>query len=232
MGRALVRKPRVFLFDEPLSNLDAALRTQMRGELKQLHRRLGTTMIYVTHDQVEAMTLADRIAVMRGGVLQQAGPPGELFERPANRFVAGFLGSPSMNFLAGRIEDGAIAGEGFSIPAAMLAGGRGIPESAQGLTGAVLAGLRPHELEPARAGDAGDGAGALRGTVLLVEPGGWESHVHVQVGPARVVCRLEGRDAAGLAAGAPLVLRPRAAAVRLFAGDSEGRALFWTPASG
>jgi multiple sugar transport system ATP-binding protein len=105
IGRALVREAQVFLFDEPLSNLDAKLRTELRRELKQLHQELGATMIYVTHDQVEAMTLASRVAVMRGGRIQQIGAPGEVYARPANMFVAGFLGSPSMNFIRGRLGE-------------------------------------------------------------------------------------------------------------------------------
>jgi len=109
MGRAIVRRPQVFLFDEPLSNLDAKLRTQLRVELKELHHRLDTTMIYVTHDQVEAMTLADRIAVLDGGVLQQVGTPRELYADPVNRFVAGFIGSPAMSFLE-RVEEGVVLG--------------------------------------------------------------------------------------------------------------------------
>ena len=109
MGRAIVRRPKVFLFDEPLSNLDASLRQQLRVEIKRLHQRLGTTIVYVTHDQIEAMTLADRIVVLQGGVLQQVGTPDELYFDPANRFVAGFIGSPSMNFLA-RLEPGVILG--------------------------------------------------------------------------------------------------------------------------
>jgi multiple sugar transport system ATP-binding protein len=104
IGRALVREAQVFLFDEPLSNLDAKLRTELRRELKVLHRDLGATMVYVTHDQVEAMTLATRVAVMRGGRIQQVGAPGEVYARPANMFVAGFLGSPSMNFIAGELD--------------------------------------------------------------------------------------------------------------------------------
>lgn len=104
MGRAIVRKPQVFLFDEPLSNLDAKLRVQMRSEIKQMHRRLGTTTIYVTHDQIEAMTLADRIVVMNKGVVEQVGKPRELFDKPGNTFVANFIGSPSMNFFEGRLE--------------------------------------------------------------------------------------------------------------------------------
>jgi multiple sugar transport system ATP-binding protein len=106
IGRALVREAQVFLFDEPLSNLDAKLRTELRRELKALHRELGATMIYVTHDQVEAMTLATRVAVMRGGRIQQVGTPGEVYARPANMFVAGFLGSPSMNFIEGEVSSG------------------------------------------------------------------------------------------------------------------------------
>jgi len=106
IGRALVREARVFLFDEPLSNLDAKLRTELRRELKALHRELGATMVYVTHDQVEAMTLATRVAVMRGGRIQQVGTPGEVYARPANMFVAGFLGSPSMNFIEGEVSPG------------------------------------------------------------------------------------------------------------------------------
>ena len=109
MGRAIVRRPKVFLFDEPLSNLDASLRSQLRVEIKRLHQRLGTTIVYVTHDQVEAMTLADRIAVLKGGVMQQVGSPAELYETPANRFVAGFIGSPAMSFLE-RLEPGVVVG--------------------------------------------------------------------------------------------------------------------------
>jgi len=109
IGRALVREAQVFLFDEPLSNLDAKLRTELRRELKALHRELGATMVYVTHDQVEAMTLATRVAVMRGGRIQQVGTPGEVYARPANMFVAGFLGSPSMNFIEGETSAGGAA---------------------------------------------------------------------------------------------------------------------------
>ena len=108
MGRAIVRNPKVFLFDEPLSNLDAKLRVQMRAEIKELHQRLGTTIVYVTHDQIEAMTMADKIVVMRGGVIEQMGAPLDLYDRPANQFVAGFIGSPSMNFLDATVKAGRI----------------------------------------------------------------------------------------------------------------------------
>ena len=104
MGRAIVRQPKAFLFDEPLSNLDARLREQMRAEIKKLHRDLGATSVYVTHDQIEAMTMADRIVAMHGGVVQQVGTPLELYDRPANMFVAGFIGSPAMNFLEASYE--------------------------------------------------------------------------------------------------------------------------------
>ncbi len=136
MGRAVVRSPKVFLFDEPLSNLDAALRVQMRAELLKLHRRLGTTTVYVTHDQVEAMTLAHRIAVLRGGELQQVGPAMELYARPANKFVAGFIGSPPMNFFAGEVQDGELAGAGFRVP---------LPAPIAAGTRAVL-GVRPNDV--------------------------------------------------------------------------------------
>ena len=113
MGRAIVRNPKVFLFDEPLSNLDAKLRVQMRTEIKKVHQLVPTTTVYVTHDQVEAMTLADRVVVMNGGIIEQVGPPQELYHRPATRFVAGFIGSPAMNFLPARVEGepGALAVE-------------------------------------------------------------------------------------------------------------------------
>ena len=104
MGRAIVRDPQVFLFDEPLSNLDAKLRVQMRAEIKELHQRLATTTVYVTHDQIEAMTMADKIVVMNGGNVEQIGAPLDLYDRPANLFVAGFIGSPAMNFVKGRVE--------------------------------------------------------------------------------------------------------------------------------
>src|SRR4051812_17484210 len=145
MGRAIVRRPQVFLFDEPLSNLDAALRVQMRGELARLHQRLKSTMIYVTHDQVEAMTLATRLAVFNKGKLQQVGAPLDLYRKPANKFVAGFLGSPAMNFVRARVSGATLAGEGFTLHA---------PSDAQGAE--VFAGFRPQDVTLAA-------DGALRG---------------------------------------------------------------------
>ena len=125
MGRAIVRSPQVFLFDEPLSNLDAKLRVQMRAEIKDLHQRLGTTTVYVTHDQIEAMTMADRIVVMKGGVVEQVGRPLELYDRPANLFVATFIGSPAMNLIKGGVGHGGFVTEGGAVlplPAGAVAG--------------------------------------------------------------------------------------------------------------
>ncbi len=214
MGRAIVRSPKVFLFDEPLSNLDASLRSQMRGELKSLHRRLRSTMIYVTHDQVEAMTLADRIAVLRLGELQQLGTPEELYERPANRFVAGFIGAPSMNFLGGRIEDGALTGPSWRLPLS--------PEMRPKtpIKDLVL-GVRPHQLEL-----VGEGEGGLPGRVLLIEPTGWEAHVHVELaGGVLVLARVETSELRGLAPGDAARVRPRADGVRWFEWGETGAAI-------
>ena len=141
MGRAIVRDPKVFLMDEPLSNLDAKLRVQMRTEVARLQSDLGTTMVYVTHDQTEAMTLGDRVAVMRAGVLQQVGSPAELYERPKNLFVAGFIGSPAMNFMPGEIGDGKLKLPIGEVDASGLTG--------TGSEGRVIVGLRPENIEDA-----------------------------------------------------------------------------------
>lgn len=217
MGRAIVRHPDVFLFDEPLSNLDAALRTQMRVELKKLHERLGTTMIYVTHDQVEAMTLADRIAVLRAGELQQVGTPKELFHLPRNRFVAGFIGSPAMNFLAGRavcktcpeVGDRAsgrewlFEGEGFSFSAG-FAVGDDVPAS---MDGAVLCGIRPqHWTVVADYSSVREGDAVLEGRLDVVEMMGWEAMVHIRVGPHAVTALVPAHQLEGRQPGSPIVL--------------------------
>ena len=175
MGRAIVRRPQLFLFDEPLSNLDTALRVQMRAELAQLHRRLGTTMIYVTHDQVEAMTLATRVAVFNGGVLQQLGPPLELYHRPANRFVATFLGSPAMNVLPARREGQQLIGPGFCVPA---------PADLTA-TGEMLIGFRPQDLRVAT-------AGMLSGVVQAVERLGFDGYVYLKSEAGPITARFEG----------------------------------------
>ncbi|TCR67919.1 sn-glycerol-3-phosphate ABC transporter ATP-binding protein UgpC [Rhizobium sp. BK376] len=169
MGRAIVRDPKVFLFDEPLSNLDAKLRVKMRAEIKALHQRLKTTIVYVTHDQIEAMTMADKIVVLQGGKVEQIGTPLELYDRPQNIFVAGFLGSPAMNFLEGRMEPGAQ-------PALLLSDGTRIalakaPRAGSGA--GVTMGIRPEDIT---VGD--DGVAA---TVTVVEPTGSETHVAVTV---------------------------------------------------
>jgi sn-glycerol 3-phosphate transport system ATP-binding protein len=188
MGRAIVRDPQVFLFDEPLSNLDAKLRVQMRVEIKKLQQSLATTSIYVTHDQVEAMTLADRLIVMNAGLAEQIGPPIELYERPASVFVAGFIGSPAMNFLSGRTADGHV----------LLDGGAALPlppGSTAAPGSAVTVGMRPEHF-------AADGEGAQMSLVVdLVEMLGADTIVHGRIegaGPS-VLARLPGtaRAAAG-----------------------------------
>ncbi|MFK3737516.1 ABC transporter ATP-binding protein [Massilia sp. TN1-12] len=175
IGRALVRQARVLLFDEPLSNLDAKLRAELRRELKLLHRNLGSTMIYVTHDQVEAMTLASRIVVMRGGEIQQVGAPVDVYERPANRFVAGFLGAPAMTFVDGHLAaDGTFAADGIA-----LRPDPGCMTGALGARPAVL-GVRAEHVDVVEPGTAG----SLRGEVALVEPMGSHQVVWVKVGGA------------------------------------------------
>ncbi len=179
LGRAIVRQPSVFLFDEPLSNLDASLRVQMRREIARLHARLGTTMIYVTHDQVEAMTLGDRIAVLSAGRLQQVDTPMTLYRQPANLFVAGFIGSPPMNRLRGGFRNAPaqfeLAGSGLAIP---------MPPPARQVTEPVL-GVRP---EAVVLGPEGSG---LPARVTLVEPLGAEALVYLDVGGQDVVARVE-----------------------------------------
>jgi multiple sugar transport system ATP-binding protein len=167
MGRAIVRNPQVFLFDEPLSNLDAKLRVQMRSEIKDLHQRLKVTTVYVTHDQIEAMTMADKIVVMNHGRIEQAGAPLELYDRPANLFVAGFIGSPAMNMLAGRIKDGSfIDGGGTHWP---------LPPAHAGREGAeVVYGIRPEHLRLDPNG--------IQARIQVVEPTGSETQVTLRIG--------------------------------------------------
>ncbi|HEY8091104.1 MAG TPA: ABC transporter ATP-binding protein [Polyangiaceae bacterium] len=176
MGRAIVRKPRVFLFDEPLSNLDASLRGEIRLEIGQLVRRLGATALYVTHDHVEAMTLADRIAVMRAGKLLQLATPRDIYERPASSFVGGFLGSPRMNLLPAKV-DGDV----------LVAGGFVVDRPAGALPDRLEVGVRP---EHVRLGDTGE-----PGVIVAVEPLGAETHVLVKVGDHELRARSHGFDA-------------------------------------
>jgi ABC-type sugar transport system ATPase subunit len=184
MGRAMVREPRVFLFDEPLSNLDAGLRAQMRIEIGALQRRLRTTTVYVTHDQVEAMTLGDRIVVLAHGRIQQVGAPIDLYARPANRFVAGFIGTPPMNVIDGRLEPGGGAAlfvaEGVRLA---LPAGRAPRD---GAPAAAALGIRPEDLAIVAADDGAPDA-RLTGRALLVERLGGTSHVHLDVGPHRLI---------------------------------------------
>jgi ABC-type sugar transport system ATPase subunit len=221
LGRAIVRDPKVFLLDEPLSNLDAKLRIQTRAELARLHRRLNVPMLYVTHDQEEAMTLGDRIVVLRDGHVLQTGTPSEVYSHPADAFVGGFIGSPPMNLLRGRILSGGdghrFEGSGFALR---------LPERPAGaLVEApkpeVLLGIRPEDIEL-----AGPEAADIEGTVELVEPLGKETLVHVRLGgegPAssELRCLVRGEEAPGL--GSSVALRLRWNRLHLFdAGTGAG----------
>ena len=207
MGRAIVRDPQVFLFDEPLSNLDAKLRVQMRTEIKALHQRLKTTSIYVTHDQIEAMTMADRIVVMRDGIVEQTGSPLELYDHPANVFVAGFIGSPAMNLIRGTWQDGAVMIDSARIP---------VRRNLRVSNGqAVLLGSRPEHLTPS------DGS-PLVARVEVIEPTGADP---------LLMCSLNGqpltvvlRERMALAPGDLLKLAPQLDALHVFDADS-GRSL-------
>lgn len=211
MGRAIVRRPKVFLFDEPLSNLDAALRTQMRVEIRRLHRKLKTTIIYVTHDQIEAMTLADRIAVLEGGHLQQVGTPLELFLTPNNKFVAGFIGSPAMNFIPATVflkENRAF----------VRINARSSIEIGDGILGKVqdnqdvILGIRPQDVIL-----SGDGTPAnLFVKVDVVETLGWESHVHFSLGEQPFLAVLEAQAAAAFKMDEEVGLHVPTTAIHLF----------------
>ena len=173
MGRAIVRDPKAFLMDEPLSNLDAKLRVQMRTEVSRLQQDLGTTTVYVTHDQTEAMTLGDRVAVMRAGVLQQVGSPAELYDRPKNLFVAGFIGSPAMNFMPAEVQGGKV-----KLPFAEV----DAPEGSRA-EGKVIAGLRPESFEDAAVAREGKGGGAtFTAHIDLVESMGSELYAYFSLG--------------------------------------------------
>jgi multiple sugar transport system ATP-binding protein len=197
LGRAMVRQPSVFLFDEPLSNLDAKLRVQMRGEIHRLHQRLEATMVYVTHDQVEAMTLGDRIAVLKSGVLQQVADPFTLYHAPANQFVAGFIGSPPMNFLGARVgEDGAV-----TVAGAEAFRPRPAPASLASYRGrAVTIGVRPEDLTLRPAGEGGTIAARLE----VREPLGNETLLHWSTDAGPLISRLAGERAPEVGAAASL----------------------------
>ncbi len=221
MGRAMVREPLVFLFDEPLSNLDAGLRAQMRIEIGGLQRRLKTTTIYVTHDQVEAMTLGDRIVVLANGRIQQVGRPIELYRTPVNRFVAGFIGTPPMNFVEGRVqaETGGLAfvADGIRVP---LAEER---VAAATRSEAITLGIRPEDLTVVSGEKApADTSGArLSGRVLLVERLGGTSHVHFEVGPHRLMASVSAEHLPAI--GDPIELQIPLSRVHLFGADGQSR---------
>jgi multiple sugar transport system ATP-binding protein len=178
MGRAIVRDPKVFLFDEPLSNLDAKLRVAMRAEIKALHQRLKTTTVYVTHDQIEAMTMADRIVVMHDGIVEQIGTPLELFDRPGNLFVAQFIGSPAMNVFKGVVQNGQVAALGASWP---------MPPTATPVANgtSVHYGVRPGDLELASSG--------IAARVVVVEPTGAETELVLDIGGQQFTLVMHGR---------------------------------------
>ena len=208
MGRAIVREPAAFLFDEPLSNLDAKLRVQMRFEIQKLHRRLGTTSLYVTHDQVEAMTLAHRMVVMNAGRAEQIGTPMEVYENPASVFVAGFIGSPAMNFIAGTVESGgrvALNGGGAIAAPGNLATGR-----------KVMVGIRPEHLTP-----CAPSAATLVGSVEVIEALGADTLLHVAVAGGSIIARLP--HGAPATVGEPIALAVAPGRVYLFDADTGGR---------
>jgi multiple sugar transport system ATP-binding protein len=208
IGRAIVRKPGVFLFDEPLSNLDAALRMDMRMEIAKLHKELGATMIYVTHDQVEAMTLADKIVVLEGGIVQQIGAPMELYKRPANKFVAGFIGSPKMNFLD--VEVTAVNGSTVNVQSPSVSP---VTLEASGFTvgGRAVLGVRPQYL---RRGGGESGAGRIAGHVSLVERLGTETIVSMETPGGRVLAAIPHDEV--FEDGSPVEFAFDPAAVQLF----------------
>jgi multiple sugar transport system ATP-binding protein len=203
MGRAIVRNPQVFLFDEPLSNLDAKLRVVMRGEIKGLHQRLGVTTVYVTHDQIEAMTMADKIVVMNAGRVEQIGAPLDLYDRPANLFVASFIGSPAMNFITGQITADGFAAGGITLP---LPAGK-LPAKN------VVYGIRPEHLSLTDTG--------LPATVLLVEPMGSETQVTLQFGEHQIIGIF--RERVRTQPGQTIHVQPDLSLVHLFDADTGQR---------
>jgi multiple sugar transport system ATP-binding protein len=212
MGRAMVRNPQVFLFDEPLSNLDAKLRVQMRTEIKELHQRLKTTTVYVTHDQIEAMTMADVIVILRDGYIEQVGKPMEVYNRPANLFVAEFIGAPSMNILRGTVETSGGA------PAVRTASGVALPlpEGARVASGQAIAyGVRPEHFHPSP-------NGGIEARINVVEPTGPEVHIYADLG-GQEICAIS-RDRTEFTPGEAITLAPERGRIHLF--DAEtGRSL-------
>jgi multiple sugar transport system ATP-binding protein len=209
MGRAIVRQASVFLFDEPLSNLDAKLRGQMRIEVSRLHRTMGATSLYVTHDQVEAMTLADRIVLMRGGKVQQVGPPLSLYDRPVNLFVATFLGSPAMNILTAERQGELAVGDGLRVP---------LPEGLTTPRGSLRLGIRPQHV---RVVEGLPGPDATPAVIDVVEPLGAETHLICRVGAQMVTARVDG--AAPYRSGDTIGLQFDPAGLHVFDPETEAR---------
>jgi multiple sugar transport system ATP-binding protein len=208
MGRAIVRNPKVFLFDEPLSNLDAKLRVSMRTEIKELHQRLKTTSIYVTHDQIEAMTMADKIVVMRDGVVEQIGTPLQLYDFPVNQFVAGFIGSPSMNFLPGVVRNGQVQLEGgATLP---------MPTQARAIEGqSVVYGTRPEHIELTSGNDG------VNTDVIVVEPTGADTQVFTKIAGVEVTSVFRERH--DFRPGTTIRLKPDSTRAQLFDASSGQR---------
>jgi multiple sugar transport system ATP-binding protein len=218
LGRAIVRKPAVFLFDEPLSNLDAKLRVQMRAEITKLQKGLQTTTVYVTHDQIEAMTMGHRIAIMKSGNLQQVGTPLEVYEKPANLFVAGFIGTPPMNFVPATVSDGgaSLTASGFKLPVHET--WRPATNGRDGLK--VVVGIRPENVRDSARGEMGATA-RVHGHVDFVEPLGHEVIVHAKVGDELLVAKVDPHRAPEM--GAEIDLELELEALHLFDASTEQR---------
>ena len=211
MGRAIVRKPKVFLMDEPLSNLDAKLRVQMRAELQKLHRQLGVTTIYVTHDQTEAMTLGDRIVLMQGGYVQQHAAPLEIYDRPVNKYVAGFVGSPSMNFLKCQFVASdskfKVKADGLEVPLHEYERFAVLKNKAADLNDKPMwFGIRPEDIHDAKMAHPQENCVPFKASVEVFEPMGSEVYLHVNVGGTMVVARIDARTALRVGDEAELVM--------------------------
>jgi multiple sugar transport system ATP-binding protein len=215
LGRAIVREPAVFLMDEPLSNLDAKLRVQTRAEIARLHQRLGTTMVYVTHDQVEAMTMGQRIAVMSMGLLQQVGTPQELYDHPKNRFVAGFIGSPSMNFM-----EIPVVGESLKAGTVNFPMEGAFREAVRHAQEKVIAGFRPEHLE---LGEVAGPVGTVEGTADVVEYLGNEELLHVSVNDADIIAIVDSSHR--VRPGDKVALKVPLDKLQLFAPGDNGESL-------
>lgn len=220
LGRAIVRNPQAFLFDEPLSNLDAKLRVETRAEIKRLHMKLRTTTVYVTHDQEEAMTMGDRIVVMKDGVIQQCDSPLEVYQNPANRFVAGFVGMPPMNFIAGRIGPGSefiFGNQMLTLPAALVAAAR--TENAA----SVVLGVRPEQISPKAEGRFTGSGNVIKGVVQVIEPLGDRVDIHFRAGEQlTLICRTETHRAMGIAPGDAVDFHVAIAQCHLFEDSPAG----------